>query len=77
MLGSLPLKNKVTQADARALQHIVIELAKQQDRRADEMLQMILRLEDLQRGFAYLDEELKRRNLRLFRIMRKSFDRWR
>ena len=49
MLGFLLLKNKMPEAEARQLHRVVIEIAKEQDRRADEMVEIILRLEELRK----------------------------
>ena len=63
MLGFLLLKNKMTEAEARQLHRVVIEIAKEQDRRADEMVEIILRLEELRKGFSYLLEQTSQRLL--------------
>ncbi len=53
----------MTEAEARALHHVVIEIAKEQDRLADEMVEIILRLEELRRGFSYLLDQTSQRLL--------------
>ncbi len=53
----------MTEAEARALHHVVIAIAKEQDRLADEMVEIILRLEELRRGFSYLLDQTSQRLL--------------
>ena len=53
----------MTEAEARQLHRVVIEIAKEQDRRADEMVEIILRLEELRKGFSYLLEQTSQRLL--------------
>jgi len=60
----------MNEAEARQLHRVVIEIATEQDRRADEMLDIILRLEELQKGleelqkgFAYLLDQTSQRLL--------------
>ena len=53
----------MTEEEARELHRVIIEIAKEQDQRADEMLDIILRLEDLKRGFAYLLDQTSQRLL--------------
>ncbi len=53
----------MTEEEARELHRVIIEIAKEQDQRADEMLDIILRLEDLKRGFSFLLDQTSQRLL--------------
>ena len=83
----------MTDQEARRLFRIVIEIARGQDRTADKLLEATSRLEELERGFAFLleqtsqklteqtitqlMEEEQERQKRSDLVKRKQQERWR
>jgi len=46
----------VTEEETRRLHKVIIEIAQGQDRRGDQLVEAIARLEELKRAFAFLLE---------------------
>ena len=56
-LEALPgIGKDVTEEETRQLHKVIIEIAQGQDRRGDQLVEAIARLEELKRAFAFLLE---------------------